>query len=275
MKSLLTSNIFANIEIKKNYKFFIKKNRISLFIRNLKVFKNELLNFFYFKFKKKQIKVIYNNFWEKISIDKISIEKFYLAKVWHVYKDNYFLAPRQLTFNIFKRLIVNDLLKQKPKNVLEVGCGIGYNIFFLAKKFPKVNFVGIDISESAIQYCNNILYNSSIKNVKFFQKNAKHLSLDLNFDITYTVLALEQMNKIKLDVMKNIIKITSKKIIFIEPFQNVNRNLFNYLHLKMNDYFDYDYKNLKELNLSIDEIVDDFPQRLGLAAQYISCRKLS
>jgi hypothetical protein len=35
------------------------------------------------------------------------------------------------------------------------------------------------------------------------------------------------------------------------------------------------YINLKDLNLSIDEIIDDFPQRLGSAAQYISCRKLS
>ena len=35
--------------------------------------------------------------------------------------------------------------------VLELGCGKGYNICYLAKRFPEVQFLGIDISEASIQ----------------------------------------------------------------------------------------------------------------------------
>ena len=36
-------------------------------------------------------------------------------------------------------------------NVLELGCGKGYNIQYLAKRFPDVQFIGVDITETYIQ----------------------------------------------------------------------------------------------------------------------------
>lgn len=38
-----------------------------------------------------------------------------------------------------------------PKNVIDVGCGNGHIVEYLAKKFPEANFTGIDPSPVAIQ----------------------------------------------------------------------------------------------------------------------------
>ena len=61
----------------------------------------------------------------------------------------------------------------KNKRVLDVGCGLGHLVDYLAMKNIKVNYQGIDISEEMIKSAKS---NINKKNVKFYCKNI----LDIN-----------------------------------------------------------------------------------------------
>ena len=145
----------------------------------------------------------------------------------------------------------------------------------MAKDFPEVKFTGIDISSTGIAFCKeklNLL--NEYKNLSFLEENAKNLTYPANsFDLTYTVLALEQMNQIKTQVIENIKWVTSKKIVLIEPFKNVNQNLVNKIHMKNSDYLDLSYNDLDIIGYRISDIIEDFPQRLGLAASCLVLTK--
>ena len=249
---------------------FIKKNFFFYLLRLCKILKSELITFINKKTYKEQSigrKIGYDKHWQFFRKHR--------SHVWHSYKGNYFLSSGSLTQEIFINLISSQIKNKSIKSVLEVGCGIGLNIFTLAKDFPEVKFTGIDISSTGIAFCKEKLYSlNEYKNLSFLEENAKNLTFPANsFDLTYTVLALEQMNQIKTQVIENIKWVTSKKIVFIEPFKNVNKNLINKINMKNSDYLDLSYKDLDILGLKINDITEDFPQRLSLAASCLVLTK--
>ena len=55
------------------------------------------------------------------------------------------------------RKVIIDILKDHPvKNVLEVGCGAGANLYNIKKEFSETRIAGCDISEDAIATANKI-----------------------------------------------------------------------------------------------------------------------
>lgn len=270
---MIITKKLTNIQNKK----FKKKSFFSYYLRVLKLLYCEFLFFLQSKtFRKhdsqsQQRKEDYNKYWSNFD-DTSYFDKPYC---WHILKNEYFLAPKGFTGDIFRKLIRSEIKRLKPKNVLEVGCGIGLNIFYLAKIFKNIKFSGVDISDYAINKNNLFVKKNKINNVKFYCINAKDLSFKKNsFDLGYTVLALEQMNKIKIEVIRKIKNIVKKNIILVKPFADINKNLLNFIHTKNSDYFDLHYNELEKLGLSIQKRIDNFPQRLGLAAGFVNTIKV-
>lgn len=67
-------------------------------------------------------------------------------------------------YEIVNRHIWQYLNGKKNVSVLEIGCGTGWGGFFLASKFPKVNFLATNIDEFSIKYAESIY---TRKNLKF------------------------------------------------------------------------------------------------------------
>ena len=267
LKTIQNPDIKKTIE--KYQDNFIKKNFFFYLLRLCKVLKGELNTFINKNTHKEQSiqrKIDYDKYWQSFK---------HKSHVWHSYKGNYFLSSGSLTQEIFINLISSQIKSESIKSVLEVGCGVGLNIFTLAKDFPEVKFTGTDISSTGIAFCKEKMNSlNEYKNLSFLEGNAKNLTFPANsFDLTYTVLALEQMNQIKTQVIKNIKWVTSKKIVLIEPFKNVNKNLINKIHMKNSNYLNLSYKDLDTLGLKINDITEDFPQRLGLAASCLVLTK--
>ena len=59
--------------------------------------------------------------------------------------------------------------------IVEVGCGRGGGLFYLAKKYPLYKFIGIDLSCEAIKCANNIF---TLPNLKFIVSDAASLPFD-------------------------------------------------------------------------------------------------
>ena len=71
------------------------------------------------------------------------------------------------TVNPFHRVnaIKNILKHYQPKNILDLGCGLGYTTQELKNVFKNANVVGVDISKDAVEYCN-----SKYKQCNFYAK---------------------------------------------------------------------------------------------------------
>lgn len=82
------------------------------------------------------------------------------------------------------RLVAEQIDKLGATNVLEVGCGKGFNSLFLAHKYPNVKFFGIDLTPSHIAIANRKgrdLTNLTFKIGDFNCLNFPSQSFDLVF----------------------------------------------------------------------------------------------
>src|SRR5688500_10670026 len=59
--------------------------------------------------------------------------------------------------------------------VLEIGCGEGANLLGMAVDLPESQFVGIDISQSAIDRANELAADAGVENVTFRQGDVMEL----------------------------------------------------------------------------------------------------
>lgn len=85
------------------------------------------------------------------------------------------LLQKHLIADLLPLSGMNDRLKNEKLEVLDVGCGHGYQIFDIAAHFPKPNYVGIDFSEVAITHANQLKAERKLANVTFLQMNAQKL----------------------------------------------------------------------------------------------------
>jgi 2-polyprenyl-3-methyl-5-hydroxy-6-metoxy-1,4-benzoquinol methylase len=92
----------------------------------------------------------------EISTDELKAlysEKYFKGEEYFDYKaDKNFLQK-----NFKKRL--KKIRKYHPEvsNVLEIGCAYGFFAESLTKQYPSINYLGIDVSDDAINYASNVL----------------------------------------------------------------------------------------------------------------------
>lgn len=102
-----------------------------------------------------------------------------------------------------------------PQTILDVGCGGGQFTLELAKQFPEAQIVGIDISSQAIEFAEERLQETSLKNVRFKIPPTSELSyLPNSFDIVTTTLVCHHMTDDQLiDFLKKSYQVATKFII--------------------------------------------------------------
>lgn len=81
-------------------------------------------------------------------------------------------------FDYYLYFLSQYLIKVQPNSkVLEVGCGDGYSTYLLSKKYPKLKFIGSDVSSKFIVYAKKKFKN---KNLKYKVEDSLNLSFDNN-----------------------------------------------------------------------------------------------
>jgi len=75
-----------------------------------------------------------------------------------------------------------------PKNILEIGCGIGFSTYFLVKNLKDGNYTGIDLNNKRIKKAEKFIRSSfPDKNFKFLSGNALKIIPELRdrFDLVF------------------------------------------------------------------------------------------
>jgi len=77
------------------------------------------------------------------------------------------------------RIVSKQIELINARRVLELGCGKGFNTIYLAKKFPNVDFIGIDFTPAHINHA--IESGKDYQNLTFKQGNFQMLEFDDKF----------------------------------------------------------------------------------------------
>lgn len=67
--------------------------------------------------------------------------------------------------------------------ILDAGCGSGHRLLNLAKRYPKANFTGIDLSASSLKIAAQMARKNGITNVMFEQANLLELNLSGKYQL--------------------------------------------------------------------------------------------
>jgi len=118
-----------------------------------------------------------------------------------------------------RKFLAKIISKHKPKSILEIGCNCGPNLYLLAKKFPKVKIVGLDINPLAVQKGTEWFTKEGISNVNLVIGKADNLQRfkDEEFDVVFTDAVLIYIGPDKIrKVLKEFLRITNKALVLNE-----------------------------------------------------------
>lgn len=105
---------------------------------------------------------------------------------------NLFLSTGNYDFLLDKIIEQIDLKRLKNKNFLDIGCGSGYYIDKLEKKFKNASFYGVDVSKSSIVYSSK-----NYPNINFSVGNSYNLPfIDNIIDCAFSIFAPFNENEI-------------------------------------------------------------------------------
>jgi len=108
----------------------------------------------------------------------------------HIYnKDSWKDELRDALEHPHRSVLLDKISLHAPfSHILEIGCGYGSNLYYIAQKFPKTELRGIDINPMAVKHGNIFFKEKGISNVQLSIGEAQNLKKfqDKYFDIILT-----------------------------------------------------------------------------------------
>lgn len=179
-----------------------------------------------------------------------------------------------------------------PRSVLEIGSGPGVNLLPLACRFPHIRFEGVELSTGGIEKSRASQEEETLpaglqsfspepvvdltahRRVRFTKGSAAELPFrDGEFDLVYSSLALEQMEPIRHQALKEFARVTGRHAVMIEPFADVNTTSLRRAYVAAHDYFQGAVGDLPNYGLHPLWTTRDMPQKLWLGTALVVSEK--
>ncbi len=159
-----------------------------------------------------------------------------------------------------RKFLTDKIACQYPFNtVFEMGSASGPNLLVLAKKFPKANFYGTDISKRAVETGQRYFRKNDIGNIFLSQAKAEEAKefKDKSIDIIFTDALLIYIGPDKINsVAKEIMRIAKKRVFLCEWHNNASSYFFD-------EHWVYNYISIFENFVSREKIkVTQLPENL-------------
>jgi ubiquinone/menaquinone biosynthesis C-methylase UbiE len=197
----------------------------------------------------------------------------------------HYLASNRGGTRVRQLFLVRAIELLQPRRVLEVGCGNGINLLLLAGRFPKIAFTGIDLTTEGIAAAKalqqqallpdylqafaplSLVDPAAFRRIDFQTGDASALPFaDKSFDLVFTSLSLEQMNRIRAKVFGEIARVSSGHAFMIEPFRDANTAGMSRRYVVAHDYLRARIADLPGYGLQPQWATADMPQEAFLKA---------
>jgi 2-polyprenyl-3-methyl-5-hydroxy-6-metoxy-1,4-benzoquinol methylase/glycosyltransferase involved in cell wall biosynthesis len=101
-------------------------------------------------------------------------------------------GPESLEGNLRFETVYDMFTRVEPNSfIVDYGCAHGHYTINLAKRFPKLNFVGVDIEQTNIEKAEHWAEDEGLTNVSFICSEARDLSDSLHADVLLAAEVLE------------------------------------------------------------------------------------
>ena len=209
-----------------------------------------------------------------------------------IHGERRFLADRAGVPRYRSVIIAAAIRALKPRRVLEVGCGNGINLLLLANAFPEVSFTGLELTEAGNRVAREIqkdetlppalaayvpepqLDTQAFRRIDFQRGDATRMPFrDGEFDLVFTVLSVEQMERVRDAALTEIARVSGGHVLNLEPFREANRTWWRRMHVQVRDYFKGSIGELPRYGLEPLWASMDFPQEVQLGAALVLSRK--
>jgi len=189
-------------------------------------------------------------------------------------------------------LLIRVVERLRPRTVLEVGCGNGVNLMLLACRFPDIAFSGVELTQqghtAALEFQKHaelpvamqqyapleLSDTTAFRRIRFIQGSAAALPFaDKSFDLVITVLALEQMERIREQALHEIARVAGQHLFNIEPFRDLNDSGGSRRNVVRRNYFRGRIGDLERHGFSPILALRDFPQEVFLKAGAVLSRR--
>lgn len=190
-------------------------------------------------------------------------------------------------------LIMKAIEALAPKTVLEVGCGNGINLILLSGRFPEIRFHGVELTQEGVQAATGfqaaltslpehlaafsplpVRDPTAFRRIEFRQGTAADLPYaDGAMDLVLTVLALEQMERIRETALSELGRVAGGHALMVEPFRDCNRSGRRWLNVLARNYFRGSIDELPRYGLDPLWATDGFPQEYYLGVCAVLARK--
>ena len=182
-------------------------------------------------------------------------------------------------------VLQNALAALAPSRVLEVGSGNGFMSMMLSAAFPKVEFTGVELTAEGVAAASELQREERLpsalaafapyalvdvlafKRVTFQQGDASALPFpDKSFDVVFTSLALEQMNRVLAAALCEIRRVARRHVLMLEPFRDFNQLPEQRYYTQARDYLGIAVRDLTRHGLRATHVFSDFPAKIHRGA---------
>ena len=213
------------------------------------------------------------------------------AKPWSWRGRRLLLDPAAATR--LRTLLFTAVIEElRPRRVLEVGSGNGINLLSLAGAFPPIEFTGLELTKEGVEQSRraqsdaetldivhayspfDVRDRSAAGRINFVQGNAAAMPFDDNgFDLVMTVLAVEQMERIRAAALSEIARVARGHVLMLEPFRDMNASGLKSLYVRSRNYFRGSIDELSQFGLAPLWATADYPQEAFLGTALVLARK--
>lgn len=180
-----------------------------------------------------------------------------------------------------------------PASVLEVGAGPGRNLVALAACFPEIAFAGAELTGSGVATARAaqagalpegidqfapfpVRSRTAHHGIAFHQADARKLPFpDDAFDLVYTRLAIEQMERIRGEALAEIHRVARTWAVFVEPFADFNHEPLQMLAHRTNNYISLSVHDLPRHGFEPGFVFSDWPHKITNGAGMVVCRRIA
>ena len=233
---------------------------------------------------------VYEEKWSKDETDQLIAKRFDMAGGHDplVWGDRRFFANARGTKRVHLLYLMRLIETLKPKTVLEVGAGTGANLFILAARYPHIAFTGVELTRAGYDTAKDIRSRPAIPQplVEFsplpIQSAIAHQTVSLHqgsaaalpfatqsFDLVYTVQALEQMESIRGDALRQIARVSRHHAAMFEPFAEWNVSPQRRHKIRSRNYFSAAISDLPGYGLKPIYSTDDMPSKLAYGIGFV------